>query len=469
MTSAPASSAPPALPDSVAPQNTTNHTSPRDNSASDASAQPSSFAKVFHQAKDDARDDADSADKSQHEHDGVKQSAVVAYAPVSVPLDKPKLVPIGEFLTLGGKSTDATEKEPATTSSDEKKSDSTASKSPANFLMQAIAGFGIPQFTQVKEAAKPQERAGALTNAAPVAPAATEDPNESLSVSLETGIAVKDGKSQNLLETMPPQDGEGQAAVSSGQLALAARLNSINTGSQQSPAPEAHLPQAQASHTQAAESNVESSPAIETASMQPVSVANQTVQTAPEHAAEQNQKLEGQALPTASASSEPATPARTDAAHALDQPTDVRSADVDVPTAGANASAVRDVRLQVAGSDNQRVDVRVMDRGGELRVSVRADDPALVRSLQDNVADLSTRLDQAHFKSEVWTPRTQAIAQSDSANTNGRTFSNGDGTFGRDGRGQQQSGRQQQQPSWVDDFEENPARPNSGGTPQWQR
>ena len=147
----------------------------------------------------------------------------------------------------------------------------------------------------------------------------------------------------------------------------------------------------------------------------------------------------------------------------------MRSADVDqTPAAGANATAVRDIRLQVAGSDNQRVDVRVMDRGGELRVSVRADDPSLVRSLQDNVAELSNRLDQAHFRSEVWTPRTQAISQTDSASTNGRTFSNGGQAFGRDGEGQQQNGRQQQHPSWVDDFEENPAGRNSGGTPQWQ-
>ena len=147
----------------------------------------------------------------------------------------------------------------------------------------------------------------------------------------------------------------------------------------------------------------------------------------------------------------------------------MRSADVDqAPAAGANATKVSDVRLQVTGSDNQRVDVRVMDRGGELRVSVRADDPSLVRSLQDNVADLSTRLDQARFRSEVWTPRTQSISQTDSASTNSRTFSNGGETSGRDGRGQQQNGRQQQQPSWVDDFEENPAGRNSGGTPQWQ-
>jgi hypothetical protein len=160
---------------------------------------------------------------------------------------------------------------------------------------------------------------------------------------------------------------------------------------------------------------------------------------------------------------------RADTALALDRPADVRSADVDqTPAAGANATRVSDVRLQVAGSDDQRVDVRVMDRGGELRVSVRADDPSLVRSLQDNVADLSTRLDQAHFQSEVWTPRAQAISQTDSASTGGRTSSNGGETFGRDGHGQQQNGRQQQQPSWVDDFEESPTGSNSGGTRQWQ-
>jgi hypothetical protein len=268
--------------------------------------------------------------------------------------------------------------------------------------------------------------------------------------------------------TAPLPEADANSAASSSQLAFALRLNPDTTAEQT--APQVQVPQSpsQASHSQSAPDNMQSSVAAASDAVQPSAAITEAVQNGAEQSGEHTERADSQIQATPSAAVEQFAAARADAAHAMDQPVSVRSADVDNTPAPPANNTIRDVRLQVTGSDDQRVDVRVMDRGGELRVSVRADDPSLVRSLQDNVADLSTRLDQAHFQSEVWTPRTQAISQTDSASTNGRTFSNGGETSGGSGQGQQQNGRQHQQPSWMDDFDETPAGRNSGGTFQWQ-
>ena len=514
------------------------------------SGQPSSFATLLHQAKDDASADTDSSDKDTQEQDkSAKQPALAVLTSASVPVVQQTIAPIVGFLMWGAttgnseKSTGQAESDASAAPADEKKADAAAGATGATLLLQAIAGLGTPQLTQPlpgqrsanNQQGKPRVDAdagvvaatglSASTNAPagnPTGPAAStnvpdgnpgghvdirasavtaatglststnaqaivaaNDASVSLSsVSLGTDGSRKggsaedggagDGSAGTLVPTTSPE-GDGKTALSSGQLAFAARLSadtvSVQASSQLQPSLSQPLQSAQqqASHLQTADASIQSSSASEIDAIQPVVAATQTVQTGSEQAGEHAQKSEAQASPALSAASDQVAATRADTALTLDQPADVRSADVDqTPAAGANATAVHDVRLQVAGSGDQRVDVRVMDRGGELRVSVRADDPSLVRSLQDNVADLSTRLDQAHFQSEVWTPRTQAISQTDSASTDGRTFSNGGETSGRDGQGQQQNGRQQQQPFWVDDFEENPAGQNSGGTPQWQ-
>jgi hypothetical protein len=347
---------------------------------------------------------------------------------------------------------------------------------PANAI-EAVPAVPVPTIQAGRQGSRVDQSTGVIAPSSPLQVVtnvegirAKDDAGRSLSASELSGTdaPAQDGDSGTQVAAAPTA-GDGNAPLSSSPLAFAARLNALPSDSQQSPPLQQPTAEPQATRSQASQASVQSSPALESNAIQPPAVS-QAVQTAPEQTGERAEKFDGQALSATSAAVEQAAAPKTDATHALDRPADVRSADVDqAPPASTNLTAVRDVRLQVSGSDNQRVDVRVMDRGGELRVSVRADDPSLVRSLQDNVGDLSTRLDQARFQSEVWTPRMEAASQTDSANTNGngRAFSNGGETFGRDGQGQQ-NGRQQQQPFWVDDFEENPAGSNPGGTKQWQ-
>ncbi len=143
--------------------------------------------------------------------------------------------------------------------------------------------------------------------------------------------------------------------------------------------------------------------------------------------------------------------AQTNEASASQEPTPVTAAEPE--TTGQN-EAVRNVRLQLAGDNNQRVDIRLVDVGGEMRVSVRAGDTKLAQTLQEHIPDLSNRLNQQSVRAEIWSPRTENASQSGGANAGGQSSRGGDSP----GQGAQQqrqgNGRQQQnQPDWVDELE----------------
>jgi hypothetical protein len=63
--------------------------------------------------------------------------------------------------------------------------------------------------------------------------------------------------------------------------------------------------------------------------------------------------------------------------------------------------SAREIRLELGGS-GQRVEVRLAERAGEVRVSVRTPDGALAESLRDHLPNLSTRLEQTGFRADQW-------------------------------------------------------------------
>ncbi len=65
------------------------------------------------------------------------------------------------------------------------------------------------------------------------------------------------------------------------------------------------------------------------------------------------------------------------------------------------ASAVHDIKLDLAAGD-QRVEVRVEDRGGELRVAVHTPDERLAGDLREHLPSLSSRLEQTGLRAESW-------------------------------------------------------------------
>ena len=69
----------------------------------------------------------------------------------------------------------------------------------------------------------------------------------------------------------------------------------------------------------------------------------------------------------------------------------------------AKATAVRDMKFEVVGVD-RRVEVRLSERHGEMKMTVRTPDTNLASTLRENLPALSMRLAESGFKSETWHP-----------------------------------------------------------------
>jgi hypothetical protein len=69
----------------------------------------------------------------------------------------------------------------------------------------------------------------------------------------------------------------------------------------------------------------------------------------------------------------------------------------------AKAPPLRDMKFEVTGGE-RRVEVRLSERGGEVKVTVRTPDPQLAGTLRENLPTLSARLAESGFKSEAWHP-----------------------------------------------------------------
>jgi len=116
----------------------------------------------------------------------------------------------------------------------------------------------------------------------------------------------------------------------------------------------------------------------------------------------------------------------------------------------------RDISVRLSNQNQENVNLRVVERNGELHVAVRAADAGLTNTLRNNLSELSARLDHSGFQTEMWTP---ASAESSLADPKGKQGSDGkDHPQGRGsgehaGDGREQKQRDQQQPRWVEELE----------------
>jgi hypothetical protein len=76
----------------------------------------------------------------------------------------------------------------------------------------------------------------------------------------------------------------------------------------------------------------------------------------------------------------------------------------------AKAPLVRDLKLEVGGGE-QRVEIRVSERGGEVKMTVRTPDTQLAGALRENLPTLSARLADSGFRSDAWHPAASATNQ----------------------------------------------------------
>jgi len=131
-----------------------------------------------------------------------------------------------------------------------------------------------------------------------------------------------------------------------------------------------------------------------------------------------------------------------------------------VPRNAPKPEVVRDLALVIPGrvSEGMRqesIQVRLMDRSGEVRVAVHTGDSQLAHSLRGQLGELVTRLEQAGYRTQTWQP-VEAAAGAPRIG-NGRQPA-GPQTSSGFGRGNSNSGGQearqqprdsQDQPEWV--------------------
>jgi hypothetical protein len=134
------------------------------------------------------------------------------------------------------------------------------------------------------------------------------------------------------------------------------------------------------------------------------------------------------------------------------------AAKVDAPELPSPLSTpVRAVRVELGSDSNQRVALTLVERGGALSVSVRSADSNLARSLQEHLPDLSARLIEQRYQTEVWAPRVELpSASAESAEAGNQNFESGGqrqgGQDGNSNSGQQQERREREAPAWFEEL-----------------
>ena len=88
------------------------------------------------------------------------------------------------------------------------------------------------------------------------------------------------------------------------------------------------------------------------------------------------------------------------------------------PPVSPKTSSTHDIRLELSGSGERRVEVRVTERAGEVRVAVRTPDQQLAGSLRENLPTLSSKLNDSGFRAEAWHPASTGGEWRRSAETN---------------------------------------------------
>jgi len=133
---------------------------------------------------------------------------------------------------------------------------------------------------------------------------------------------------------------------------------------------------------------------------------------------------------------------------------------VEVPQAQPKPASipVKDISLQVTQPGEQKVEVRIVQQSGELRVAVHTGDSDLAHGLQQGLSDLVGRLQETGFRTEAWYPGGTGVHSTPvvEARTNAGGSQNGDsqGNFG--GSRQQEGERRQnqsQRPEWVEELD----------------
>jgi hypothetical protein len=167
----------------------------------------------------------------------------------------------------------------------------------------------------------------------------------------------------------------------------------------------------------------------------------------------------------------PAQPARPTAPAAPPErptaPAPAARADFEPARVEAAPQPVRELSMVVPGQGSgerkpEPVEVKVVERAGQVHVAVRSSDPQLSRSLGENLGELVTKLESRGYATETWRPTAAAVADApatqqtqpgaghESFQGSGRGHHGG---AGEDSSQQQQRRQDEARPEWLEMLE----------------
>ena len=132
---------------------------------------------------------------------------------------------------------------------------------------------------------------------------------------------------------------------------------------------------------------------------------------------------------------------------------------IDIPSDRESSGIVREISMRVGGQAQESAHVRVVERGGEVLVSVRTGSEQLARTLNSDLGELAHRLEQTGFQTELWRPVSETSGGESSHDRRGDPSSAGNEYDGlsRDQRdSRDHSSRRPQE--WMDDLDESMTR-----------
>ena len=143
----------------------------------------------------------------------------------------------------------------------------------------------------------------------------------------------------------------------------------------------------------------------------------------------------------------------------VENPPEVARIDMPAPSQSRNVTPLRDLSVQLGQATDQRVEVRLAQRGGELRVTVSTPNLDLARGLRQGIPEVVGRLSESGFRTETWHPGATATAVTAAAEASNASsdFQRQDpqGRSGAHHQDQQQQRGQQHtdRPKWLEELE----------------
>lgn len=137
----------------------------------------------------------------------------------------------------------------------------------------------------------------------------------------------------------------------------------------------------------------------------------------------------------------------------------LRTSEPELPAAPPlRAGAAQEISIRIAQPDASTIDLRVVERSGQLHVDVRSSDAAMQSSLRQDLGTLTNSLERAGYHSETFTPSSTLNRMASSAQMSNQDDRQ-DQSQNRGGTGDFSGGRRQQQqqkrPStWLEEMED---------------